>query len=153
MARVRTRSGWAQPSAASALFAAALVASGPAAAEGPRINYMLQCQGCHLADGRGSPQAVPALRDFVGKFLRVPRGREYLVRVPGSAQSPLGDAELAEVLNWMVRQFGPAEIAAAFDPFSAPEVARYRDPPLTDVDSLRRDLVEQMEGSQRRGAR
>ena len=51
----------------------------------------------------------------MGTFLTVPGGREYLVRVPGSAQSPLSDAELARVLNWMIRAFGPPAIAADFD--------------------------------------
>jgi cytochrome c553 len=50
--------------------------------------YMLGCQGCHLEDGRGFPQrGVPALNEFVGNFLKVPGGREYLVQVPGAAQS------------------------------------------------------------------
>jgi hypothetical protein len=105
---------------------------------------MLECQGCHLSDGRGAPGRVPDLRDSVGRFLAVPGGREYLVRVPGAAQSPLGDAELAGVLNWMIRRFGPAEVAAAFQPFSAPEVGRLRQAPLPEVDSVRGNLVQLM---------
>ncbi|MGM0633323.1 MAG: cytochrome-c peroxidase, partial [Pseudomonadota bacterium] len=31
----------------------------------------------------------------------------YLIRVPGSSQSPLDDAELAVLLNWMVARFAP----------------------------------------------
>ena len=118
----------------------------PAASETPPINYMLQCQGCHLADGSGSPMGVPALLDTVGKFLRVPRGREYLVRVPGSAQAPISDSELAQLLNWIIRRFGPREIAADFLPFAQSEVARYRDRPLTDVVAMRAELVAQIEG-------
>ncbi len=110
----------------------------------PGIDYMLQCQGCHLADGGGSPGAVPPLAGLVGKFLWVPRGREYLVRVPGSSQSPLSDAELAAVLNWMIRRFGPAEVAQDFTAFSADEVAGYRNPPLTDVETLRAELLRQI---------
>jgi hypothetical protein len=131
----------------SMFFAFALGLSCGAGAETPQINYMLHCQGCHLADGAGSPDAVPALRGFVGNFLKVPSGRQYLVRVPGSAQSPLSDADLAEVLNWMVREFGPAEIAADFAPFQPEEVARYRDPPLTDVESVRRELLRSIEST------
>ena len=55
----------------------------------PALDYMLHCRGCHLADGTGSPGAVPSLTGLFGKFLWVPGGREYLVRVPGSAKSPL----------------------------------------------------------------
>jgi len=113
-------------------------------AETPQVDYLLQCQGCHRADGSGTPNSVPPLRDFVGRFLTVPGGREYLIRVPGSAQSPLDDAELAAVLNWMIEQFGPAEISAAFTPFSAEEVTRLRRPPLTDVESARSDLLSRM---------
>ena len=83
----------------------ALGGASAASAETPQILYMLQCQGCHLADGTGAPGAVPSL-EGMGRFLSVPGGREYLVRVPGSAQSPLSDLELAEVLNWMLREFG-----------------------------------------------
>ena len=125
--------------------ALALAGASPASAEAPQINYMLQCQGCHRADGSGSPGAVPPLTGFMGTFLTVPGGREYLVRVPGSAQSPLSDADLARVLNWMIRTFGPPAIAADFEPFRADEVARFRASPLTDVDSVRRALVRAIE--------
>jgi hypothetical protein len=78
----------------------------------------------------------------------VPGGREYLVRVPGSAQSPLTDSSLAEVLNWMIREFGPATVARDFVPFDAEEVARYRNPPLTDVEELRRGLLHRIEAAE-----
>ena len=129
----------------------ALAAAAPARGESPEVSYMLQCQGCHLADGSGKPGAVPALAGSVGRFLTVAGGREYLVRVPGSSQSPLSDAELAELLNWMVRRFGPPEVAADFKPYSAGEVARVRRPPLTDVESVRRELVRRMEGASAAG--
>jgi mono/diheme cytochrome c family protein len=125
----------------------ALGGTSAATAETPQVLYMLQCQGCHLADGTGAPGSVPSL-EGLERFLAVPGGREYLVRVPGSAQSPLSDLELAAVLNWMLREFGPAEIAATFVPFSADEVAGVRQPPLTDVESVRRDLLQR---SARRG--
>ena len=120
-------------------------ATTPSHAESPEILYMLQCRGCHLPDGGGTPGVVPPLAGHVGRFLTVPGGREFLVRVPGSAQSPLSDAELAEVLNWIVRRFGPVEVARSFEPYTAAEVARVRRPPLTDVDSVRRALIEKIE--------
>lgn len=119
------------------------VAAGVSAGD-PRIDYMLQCQGCHLADGSGSPGSVPALNDQMARFLLVPEGRDYLVRVPGSAQSPLDDDRLAAVLNWMVREFGPAEIAASTALYRADEVRRLRARPLADVDALRRALLEKI---------
>ena len=33
-----------------------------ASAQDPAVDYMLQCRGCHLADGSGAPGAVPDLR-------------------------------------------------------------------------------------------
>jgi mono/diheme cytochrome c family protein len=128
-------------------IAAGFVALGaPAWAQSPRILYMLQCQGCHLADGAGAPGAVPSLSG-VGRFLTVNGGRAYLIRVPGGASSPLSDGDLAAVLNWMVREFGPAAVAADFAPFDAGEVAAVRRPPLADVDSARRELIGRLEVS------
>ncbi len=132
----RARSGFAM-----IVGALTLVASVPANAGSPQLHYMLQCQGCHRADGSGSPGAVPSLSGSMGRFLTVPGGREYLVRVPGSAQSPLSDADLARVLNWMIRAFGPTAIAGDFEPFRADEVARIRVSPLIEVDSARRALI------------
>ena len=71
----------------------------------PALDYALDCEGCHRADGTGTPGSVPALRDSVARFLAVPGGREYLARVPGVAQAPLDDAALAAVLNWMLDHF------------------------------------------------
>ncbi len=128
---------------AAGLVAAAVLAAGMASAETPEVNYLLQCRGCHLDDGTGKPGAVPSLVG-VGRFLRVEGGREYLIRVPGSAQAPLSDADLAALLNWMVRRYGPAEVASGFAPFDAAEVARHRRPPLTDVAGVRARLLARL---------
>lgn len=120
------------------------LAAGPAPAS-PEVDYMLHCQGCHLPDGRGKRGAVPSLVGSVGRFAALPAGREFLVRVPGSAQSPLDDAALAALLTWMVQRFGP--LPPGFEPFSAAEVARLRQPPLTDVAARRRALLEQLGAS------
>jgi hypothetical protein len=131
------------PSALLPLLSLLLLDPGAAGAD-PRIDYMLECQGCHLPDGSGKPGAVPSLRDSIGRFLLVPGGRAFLVQVPGSATSPLSDERLAAVLNWMIEHFGPAEVAADFRPFVADEVAAWRSQPLLDVESRRAALVEQM---------
>jgi hypothetical protein len=124
-----------------------------AAAQDPRIDYMLQCQGCHLADGSGSPGAVPDLRGSLARFLSVPGGREYLVRVPGAAQSPLSDRRLAAVLDWMIREFGPAEAAAAAQPYRAEEVARWRADPYLEVQAVRQELIRRIEAASAPGSR
>ena len=129
--------------------AAALVVSvaGRAVAEGtsgPALDYVLNCQGCHRADGAATPRSVPALAGSVGKFLRVPGGREFLVRVPGVSQAPLDDAALAGVLNWMLERFGRDDVPADFHPSTADEVHALRGKPLTDVDRVRHGLLEQI---------
>ena len=73
---------------------------------------MLYCQGCHLSDGAGSLKAeVPKMKDYVGNFLKVPEGREYLVRVPGSANAPIGDEKLANLLNWILLTIAGESVA------------------------------------------
>ena len=128
-----------------ALVLLALHGAAGARAADPRVDYMLQCQGCHLADGSGSPGAVPDLRGTLGRLLSVPGGREYLVRVPGAAQAPLSDARLAALLDWMVREFGPAADAAAQEPYRAEEVARWRAQPYLEVQAVRRELLGRIE--------
>ena len=92
-----------------------------------------------------SRRRPPPLRDLVGKFLRVSGGREYLIRVPGSAQSELSNRELAELLSWIIRRFGPEEDAAELAPFTAEEVGSARGRQLVDVDSVRRDLLRRID--------
>jgi hypothetical protein len=112
----------------------------PASAD-PQVDYMLNCRGCHGPDGAGAPGAAPSFRGQVAKFLWVPGGREYLIRVPGTAQSELSDARTAALLNWILHEFSPNELPADFVPYSAEEVTHFRRPPLTDVVAVRRDLI------------
>jgi len=130
-----------------ALVVAGLGGAPAAAVSGPALDYALNCQGCHRADGAGTPGGVPALAASVGKFLRVPGGREFLVRVPGVAQAPLDDAALAAVLNWMLERFGRDGTPRDFVPYTAEEVGRLRQRPLTNVERARRELIEAMERS------
>ncbi|MDT8319504.1 MAG: hypothetical protein RQ826_03145 [Xanthomonadales bacterium] len=107
----------------------------------PQINYALHCQGCHLPDGAGTSEKVPALKDEVGRFLQVPGGREFLIQVPGTSQSALTDAEVAGVLNWILYTFSKNELPADFTPYSTAEVARLRRPPLANVSAVRERLM------------
>ena len=131
------------PRAAAALVSIVLMSFGDAATAAgnpPEINYMLHCQGCHLPDGIGHPGIVPKMQGEVGAFLDSAAGRAYLVQVPGAAQSSLDDAELAEVLNWMLPAFDK-RVKADFTRYTAQEVARYRETRLTNVSSLRRSIL------------
>lgn len=109
-----------------------------------RLNYMLNCQGCHAVDGRGLND-IPTMADFVGKFLAVDGGRAYLVRVPGSANAPLSDAELAEVLNWILITMSYAHLPEPFVPYTPSEVHTFRQQPLTDAAAKRQQLLTLLE--------
>jgi len=110
----------------------------------PHTNYILMCQGCHLADGAGTPEKVPALKNEMGRFLQVAGGREYLIQVPGTAQSPLTDKEVAAVLNWILHNFSSTELPADFTPYTADEVARYRNEPLANASEVRTGLIHKL---------
>ena len=116
-----------------------------AAAYGPSVEYALNCQGCHRADGAGTGTSVPPLVDSVARFLAVPGGRDYLIQVPGVAQAPLDDAALAGVVNWMLDRFDKAHVPADFRPYTASEIGRLRTKPFTDVGGLGRRLVGEIE--------
>lgn len=110
------------------------------------LNYMLNCQGCHLPDGSGfAARGVPSLKGHMAKFLQVPGGREFLVQVPGSAMSDLNDIELAVLLNWMLVKFNPADIPAGFQSYSAPELTELRKQPLLEVTHKRQQLLEKIQ--------
>jgi len=111
----------------------------------PRLDYILHCRGCHGPDGSGAPGAAPSFRGHVAKFLWVPDGRDYLIRVPGTAQSELSDARVAALLNWLVREFSAAEVPVDFTPYTEADVARVRHPPLIDVYGTRRGLIHAIE--------
>jgi len=125
------------------LIAAAGVAqAGSPGAQRAWQNWTLNCQGCHRPDGSGSAATTPSLKGSVARFLGVPGGREYLVRVPGVATSALSDEDLSEVLNWLVRRFDAADVPAGFKAYTAAEVGRLRQRPLRlRAASIRRDLL------------
>lgn len=129
--------------AGAALVATALLGA-PAAAD-PRVDYMLHCRGCHGPDGAGAPGAAPSFRGQLAKFLWVPGGREYLIRVPGTAQSELDDARTAALLNWLLHEFSPEQIPAGFTAYGAEEVGRHRRAPLSDVWGTRQELLRAIE--------
>jgi mono/diheme cytochrome c family protein len=109
-------------------------------------NWTLNCQGCHRVDGGGSDTTAPSIAGTVAKFLWVPGGREYLIRVPGVATSPLSDADLAEVMNWMLWRFDRTDLPARFEPFTAAEMGPLRARPLRlEASRMRSDLLAKAE--------
>lgn len=116
----------------------------PARAFGPESNYVIHCQGCHLADGAETPGKVPGLAGRVAAFLRSPDGRAYLGRVPGVANAALSDAELAALLNWTLRRFDAAHVPPDFAPYTAEEIGALRRDPLVEVTSERARILDAM---------
>jgi cytochrome c553 len=109
-------------------------------------NWTLNCQGCHRFDGSGSDATAPGIAGTVSKFLLVPGGREYLIRVPGVATSPLSDQDLAEVMNWMLWRFDKEHMPASFLPYTAAEIAPLRARPLRlEASKTRSALLSQAE--------
>ncbi|MCZ6666546.1 MAG: hypothetical protein O7B81_14680 [Gammaproteobacteria bacterium] len=133
--------------AAGALLFGTCVAlnAGSAAAEvnSPRVDFMLECQGCHRPGGIGMPEiGVPRLKGHVSKFLHSAEGRAFLLRVPGVAQAALSDGRLTAVMNWMVREFDPDNLPADFEDYQVDEVARWRRQILRNVNQVRGPILE-----------
>jgi cytochrome c553 len=151
---------------AAAYLSMPLAGSGTAAAQTPAVgaaeslpagvgdpqrawqHWTLNCQGCHRPDGTGSAGTAPSLAGTVARFLSVPGGREYLGRVPGVATSALSDADLSEVMNWMLWRFDKEHLPAGFQPFTAAEIGRLRAAPLRlEASQMRAELLKKADES------
>lgn len=120
-----------------------LVACGSLATEtraDPRADYLLHCGGCHLADGRGVPPEVPTLVAKLGPIVTSQEGRDYVVRVPGAAQTPLSDEQLAAVVNWVLTGFNADTLQTNFRPLNGSEVGKARSRVLADPQKYRQSL-------------
>ena len=106
-----------------------------------KFNYQMLCQGCHTPDGSGK-KAVPEIKNFIGNFLSTQAGREYLIKVPGSANSALDDKALTEVINWIIIEMAGTSKPQTWQYYRADEVARYRQAPLLEVVEYRKQLLK-----------
>ncbi len=104
------------------------------------LDYMLHCQGCHMADGSGVEGTVPPLPGEVGKYIASPEWRDYLVQVPGASQALIDDEALARLMTWIVQRFDP-ENAKDLKPYEAAEVGRLRRQPVTNPTEVRRRII------------
>ena len=110
-----------------------------------RVNYMLNCQGCHGPTGAGMTDGtVPNMAGYLSRYLQVEGGREYLVQVPGSANAGITPAALAEVLNWMLVTLDATHLPTDFVPYTANEVETLRSHPLREVAATRAALLAKM---------
>ncbi len=125
-------------------------APAPAAWSSPAQDYMLYCQGCHGDQAQGVPGKVPPLAGSVALFMRSAAGRNYLLRVPGAANSALTDTQLTAVLNWLAESFPPAGASTPRpEPFTVAELAGARRLPLANVQETRREVVRSLAASGR----
>jgi|TARA_R110002012_G_scaffold166748_1_gene330175 hypothetical protein len=125
------------------LFSTANYAEEPVNERRALFNYQMMCQGCHVGDGRGGKD-VPNLKGKVGVFLLTPEGREYLIKVPGSANSALDSKQLAELMNWMLPTMGKDSMPDNFIPYTELEVDTLRKEPLMEVVEHRANLLKQI---------
>jgi mono/diheme cytochrome c family protein len=129
---------------AAAATAAATSLFAPMAHASPQQDYMLYCMGCHGPQAEGVPGKVPPLAHALGRYMRTPAGRNYILRVPGAANSVLSDAQLVAVLNWVAQTFDAQELATDVPLFTAAEVASLRRSPLPSVLATRREVVREL---------
>jgi hypothetical protein len=126
-------------------------AAGVARGYEPKVNFELHCMGCHLADGSGEPGRVPSIRRSLALFSTTREGRDYVIRVPGVAQSPLSNDDTAELLNWMIENLSDLGVPPRFVRYSAAEIQRSREHPLAQVEAARARLIEKMPDGRRVG--
>lgn len=127
-----------------AIACLALLLSGTApalaGAGSPQTSYLLHCSGCHGMTGQGTPAAgIPTFPGSVGHIAGVDIGRTYMMHVPGIVSASLDDAEIADVVNYVLDAWGDG--APHFTP---DEVTRRRALPVPDVVAFRRDVAAEL---------
>lgn len=131
------------------IFAALLAMTAAASAGTPgvqsearaKMNWLLNCQGCHQPDATGSANGAPSMVGDVARFLSVEGGREYLTRVPGVANAGVPDDQLAELLNWTLATFDKDHLPADFAPYTKEEMSAGRARPLVSEAPVLRDAL------------
>lgn len=108
-------------------------------------NYVLKCIGCHMANGRGLPQAgIPDFVDSIGYFASSPVGRAYLANVPNVRGDGLSDADTAALLNFIIDVWAGKSKPTDFIPFDAEELGQLRQKTTGNVVDIRRDVVDHL---------
>ena len=132
----------ARRAAAIACVGSALVSA--AAHASPAQDYTLNCMGCHGTQAQGVPGKVPPLANALSRFMRTPEGRNYVLRVPGAANSALSDTQLAAVLNWLAVTYDSPAATDQLVPFTSQEVFLLRHRPLVSVLATRSAVVRNL---------
>ncbi|MEI8324415.1 MAG: cytochrome c [Betaproteobacteria bacterium] len=109
-----------------------------------RLNFTQHCSGCHARDGGGAPsKGVPSMRGALGDFLMLKGGREFIVQVPGVMNSPLGDGDIANLMNWLLPLVSAQTMPKDFVPYAASEIASLRQSRPNNIPAERKKLVLQ----------
>ena len=115
-----------------------------------RLDYIENCGGCHGVNGDTVPAHLPELQGRVGWFMCTPEARAYLLRLPNVAHSRIKDnAELADLMNFVIFVLGEGSVPAGTKPFTAAEVESERKHALTNMNltterlRLAKQVVEQ----------
>ncbi len=97
-------------------------------------DFIENCAGCHGLRGTTVPAHLPEIKDRVGWFMCTPESRAYLLRLPNVAHSRITDnAQLADLMNYVVFVLGGKSVPVGTKPFTGSEVAHERQFPLTSV--------------------
>lgn len=115
----------------------------------PQSDYVEHCSGCHGMQGDSYPAEIPVLRGRIGYFMCTQEGREYLIRLPNVAYSPIPDnQQLADMMNFVVFGLGGASAPKGTKPYTAAEVAKLRARALAteSLIAMRAEVVGKMVG-------
>ncbi len=104
--------------------------------------YALNCAACHGHSGRSSAE-FPTLVNRIGYYARSAEGRAYIAQVPGVAMSAISDADLAAMLNWLLKLYSAKQLPADFKDYTGAEVAVLRQVSITPR-IRRKELIESM---------
>jgi mono/diheme cytochrome c family protein len=144
--------------------ATAVTGAGGAKAASSAV-FVTNCAVCHQSDGRGVPGLYPPLANSVGNYLRVNKGRAYLIQVVSFGMSgslvshgqsysgympswpQLNDQEIADALNEVLTRFNGGLLPKDFSRFTANEVKGVRAKQLSSTDVLkeRQELMKELD--------
>ncbi len=125
------------------LVALAAQAQAGNTASSPRANYLLHCSGCHGQEGLGTVEGgIPGFPDSIEHIVGIEAGRTYVMHVPGVVANNMTDAQIADVMNYILDRWSGGGAH-----FTADEVTRRRAIPVGDVVSYRREVVEELRRS------
>lgn len=131
------------------LLCAALASAGALGEPGTAVadrHFRMFCLGCHQASGAGVPEhGIPDFTVELDRMLRTDGGRAYLSQVPGVLNTPLTDAQTADLLNWVVRRFTRRPLPDGFADYTAAEVAQFRRTAPADIKAVRAKLLAKLQ--------